>query len=56
MDGQDRDYKPTGQLERAGCAGQPQTDLALMAELEIVENIDLLQDFDVLVAWDGQTP
>ncbi len=35
---------------------QPPTDLALVAELELVENLPLLADLDVLMAWDGTAP
>ena len=34
----------------------PSHDLALVADLEIVEQLDLLSDMDVLLAWDGVAP
>ncbi len=34
----------------------PPTDLALVADLELVENLAMLTDLDVLMAWDGVTP
>ena len=37
-------------------APTPSDDLALVAELEIVESLALLEDLDVLLAWDGTTP
>jgi len=37
-------------------APPPPDDLALVAELDLVENLALVQELDVLMAWDGQAP
>ena len=34
----------------------PSDDLALVADLEIVENLALLEDLELMMAWDGAAP